>query len=532
MATNRETALVRAPGVALGRTAAPRMVYVVIAVAAAVGALLRLYQLSRPGYLLGVTEYDDGVQFGNAVRLVSGVIPYRDFVVMQPPGSVLLMTPVALVAKVTGTAWGLGIARLLTAAADTACIVLLGLLVRHRGPLAAGIACGVYAVYPDALVAAHTFLLEPWLNLFCLLAALQVFEGDQISGKPRRLAWGGVLFGVAAAVKIWAVVPLAVMAVLVARRPRQLRALAGGAAAGLGVLVLPFLIMAPGGLIKDVVVSQFVRDNLNQPAPLSPLSRLSDLAGLSLFPGLPAGVRALLVLAVAAVVPLAYLAVALTMRRHPAPLDWYALIGVVAVIVMFLWPYNYWSHYGGFAGPFIALVLALPAGLPRPVEARGRVRPLIAVGAIAMVVIAGVGLRQLAAETKLVASSTPAAAADRLIPAGSCVVTDDTSLTVSANRFTSDQPECSPMVDAFGTLLAMTNGQKRYAAPQVLAKVTAVWRTAFSDAQYAWIQTGSQGQIPWTASLYQYFTSHFRLVGLVNGPGSRNAPEGGLYARR
>ena len=533
MATSRETAAARAPeaGVALGRIATPRLVYVVIAVATAAGALLRLYQLSRPGYLLGVTEYDDGVQFGDAVRLASGVIPYRDFVVVQPPGSVLLMTPVALLAKVTGTAWGLGVARLLTAAADTACIVLLGLLVRHRGPLAAGIACGVYAVYPDALVAAHTFLLEPWLNLFCLLAALQVFEGDQISDKPRRLGWGGVLFGVAVAVKVWAVVPLAVMAVLMARRPRQLLALAGGAAAGLGMLVLPFLIMAPGGLIRDVVVSQFVRDNLNQPTPVSPLSRLSDLAGFSLFPGVPAGVRTLLMLAVAAVVPLAYLAVAMTMRRRPAPLDWYALIGVVAVVLMFLWPYNYWSHYGGFAGPFIALVLALPAGLLRPAGSGDRVVPVIAVGVIAMVVIAGVGLRQLAAETKLVASSTPAAA-DQLIPAGSCVVTDDASLTISADRFTSDQPACSPMVDAWGTLLAMTNGQKGYAAPQVLAKVAAVWRTAFSHAQYAWLQTGSNGQIPWTASLYAYFTSHFRLVGLVNGPGSRHVPEGGLYTRR
>ncbi len=77
-----------------------------IAVCAAAAAFLRFYQLTRPGYLLGVTEYDDGVQFGDAVRLVSGVIPYRDFVVMQPPGSIVLMAPVALLAKVTGSAWG------------------------------------------------------------------------------------------------------------------------------------------------------------------------------------------------------------------------------------------------------------------------------------------------------------------------------------------------------------------------------------------------------------------------------------------
>ena len=32
---------------------------------------LRLYQLTRPQYLLGVTEYDDGTDFGSAVRLIT-----------------------------------------------------------------------------------------------------------------------------------------------------------------------------------------------------------------------------------------------------------------------------------------------------------------------------------------------------------------------------------------------------------------------------------------------------------------------------
>jgi len=180
MAISRETAMARAPGpeVRPGRIETPRLVYGVIAACTALALFLRLFQLSRPGYLLGVTEYDDGALFGNAVRLVNGAIPYRDFAVVQPPGSIVLMAPVALLAKVTGTAWGLGIARLLTVAADTACVALLGLLVRHRGALAAGVACGVYAVYRDALVASHTLLLEPWLNVFCLIGALLVFEAD------------------------------------------------------------------------------------------------------------------------------------------------------------------------------------------------------------------------------------------------------------------------------------------------------------------------------------------------------------------
>jgi hypothetical protein len=529
MATRYGIAMTRAPeaGVPLGRIETPRLVYGVITVCAAVAALLRLYQLARPGYLLGVTEYDDGVQFGDALRLAGGVIPYRDFVVLQPPGSVLLMTPVALLAKVTGTAWGLAIARLLTAAADTACVVLLGLLVRHRGPVAAGIACGIYAVYPDALLAAHTFLLEPWLNLFCLAGAVAVFDGDQISSRRRRLGWGGVLFGVAAAVKIWAVGPLAVIAVLTARQPRRLGVLAAGAAAGFGVLVLPFLVMAPVPLVKDVVVSQYLRADVWH--HFLPLPRLSDLAGFNLDPGISSTVRILALLGFAAIVSVGYPAVCLATRRRPAALDWYALIGLAVVIAMLLWPHTYFAHYGAFAGPFIALVIALPVGLLRPAEQSYQVVPLVAVGLVALMMIAALGVGQFAAETRLHGWSTPAAQADKLIPAGSCVLTNSAAITISADRFTPEPPGCPVMVDAFGTYLAMTGGRRLLASPQELNSVRALWRSDLSRVRYVWFAPGSVAQIPWTRALYAYFTSHFRLIGLAFGHGQ---PKGGIYARR
>jgi AcrR family transcriptional regulator len=528
MTTRYGLTMTRAPdaGVPLGRIETPRLVYAVIAVATAAAAFLRFYQLTRPGYLLGVTEYDDGVQFGDAVRLVSGVIPYRDFVVMQPPGSIVLIAPVALLAKVTGTAWGLAIARLLTAAADTACVALLGLLVKHRGPVAAGIACGIYAVYPDALVAAHTFLLEPWMNLFCLIGALLVFDGDHFA-EGRRLAWGGVAFGFAAAVKLWALVPLAVVGLLMVRRPRRLGLVAGGAVAGLAVPVLPFLIMAPAGLTTDVVTSQFARANVKHP---SPLPRLTDLAGLSLFPHLSSRASALILLIVVAVVAIGYIAACWAGGRLPTALDWYALIGLAAVTGMLLWPFGYWSHYGAVAGPFIALVLALPAGLLRPAEHRHQIVPLMAVCAVALVVIAALGLRQFGNETRTSTSLT--ARADQLIPPGSCVLTNDSSLTISADRFVPASPGCPAMVDSYGTLLAMTDGRKLLATPQQVGSVTALWSAQFARAPYVWLESGSQGQIPWTPALYAYFTTHFKLLGLVNGPGGHNVPEGALYVRR
>jgi alpha-1,2-mannosyltransferase len=517
------------PAAALGLNPATP-VYAVITACTVAAVFLRFLQLSRPGYLLGVTEQDDGWLFGNAVRLANGVIPYRDFAVVQPPGSIVLMTPVALVAKVVGTDWGLGTARILTAAADCACVPLLGLLVRHRGALAAGVACGIYTVYPDALIASHTLLLEPWLNLFCLIGALRVFDGDRVAD-GRRLAWGGLAFGFATSVKIWAVVPLAVMGLLVLhqRGPRRLLLLAGGAAAGLGIAFLPFLILAPGATVKDAIISQLIRSSGGSGAWLP---RLTDMAGLSLFPGLPTAAQVLLLLAVGAAISLGYVLACSSAGRLPAALDWYVLVSAVAVILMLLWPYGYYPHYGAFAGPFIALAVALPVGLMRP-AGRGALLRTLAVGVVAAAVIGAMGFRQFEVEVHLKSWPSPAAQADRLIPRGACVLTNEAVLTVTANRFVPDAAGCPSLVDSYGTLIAMTDGRQLKANPQVLGSVTAFWRSAFAHATYVWLVAPTQGEIPWTRSLHDYFVSHFRLIGLASiYPGGRGIPRGGLYVRR
>ena len=240
---------------------------VVITVAALLGLGLRIFQLTRPGYLTGFTQYDDGVYIGNALRLVSGVIPYRDFAMVQPPGSMLLMVPAALVGKAFGSVSALATARILTVGADTANVVLAGLLVRHRGPLAAGVASGGYAVYPAALNASQSLFLEPWLNLFCLLGAVLLFDGDQLAGRrdrhgvpgDRRPFWAGVCFGFAAAVKIWAALPALVAWVLCLCARRGRLAFAGGFAAGIAVPCLPFLALAPSGFGRTVFFSELVQ---------------------------------------------------------------------------------------------------------------------------------------------------------------------------------------------------------------------------------------------------------------------------------
>jgi cytochrome bd-type quinol oxidase subunit 2 len=513
-----------------------------IAACAAAALLLRLYELSRPGNLLGVTEYDDGVLFGNALRLVSGAVPYRDFAVVQPPGSMLLMAPVALLAKVTGTAWGLAIARLLTVCADTANVILLGLLVRHRGPLTVGVACGLYAVYPDALVGAHTFLLEPWLNLCCLAGAVLVFDGDRMAGTAtraagnRRLALGGAAFGFAVTVKIWGLLPLALAGLLLAvtaRRVRPVGALAGGAALGMCVPLLPFAVLAPGALVRDVLVGQLVR-NADGSRDLG--GRLADLAGLQLLPA--AYPRALLLPLIGALIVGLYVAGYLARNRRPAVLDAYALLGAVAVTAMLLWPRLYYSHYGAFEGPFLALAVALPAGLltARPDEKRAAeaARPAAlpaAVAAVLVTVLVAMGIGQFRAERGMRGIQV-SAAADRLIRPGACVVTNDAPFTVAADRFFSSAPGCPAMVDPFGTLFAMTGGDQRGATAAMLRPVITLWQATLEHAGYVWLVGATVAQIPWNAGLDGYFRRHFRLIGFAGQATAwRDVPRPGLYVR-
>ena len=485
----------------------------------------------RPGYVLGVTEYDDGVLFGNALRLVTGVIPYRDFTMVQPPGGMLLMVPAALLAKVAGSAWGLAAARLLTVGADTASVVLLGVLVRHRGPLTAFLACGLYAVYPDAIVAAHTFLLEPWLNMFCLAGAVLLFDGDGIARTAPRLAWAGAAFGFAVAVKIWALVPLCIALLLVAVRARRVRpagALAGGAALGLGVPLLPFAVIAPVALVRGVLIGQLLR---NAGGSRSPLTRLADLAGLHLLPAPFYG--GALAVAIGLIACGCYAVAYLSAGRRPAPLDVYALLGAVAVTAMFLCPRLYYPHYGAFDGPFLALAVALPAGVLAARFVAGRARwPLAPAAALAAVVLTAAAILQVQSESGLRGNQV-AAAADKIIPAGACVLTNDSAYTVAANRFYSDVRGCPVMVDSLGTLFTMTGGRSRAATGAALRPVAALWQAGLERAGYVWLTADTVNQIPWDQRLYAYFSSHFRLAGLAwaHHWSNQDIPRPGLYVR-
>jgi len=498
----------------------PAAIPTVIVLATLAGLAVRLYQLSRPGYLLGVTEYDDGTDFGSAIRLIHGALPYRDFIMVQPPGITLLMAPVAAATSSFGTVTAMAAARIFTALASDAAIPLGGLLTRHRGVLAVLVTCGTLAVYPDGLLAARTVLLEPWLVLFCLLGALAVFDGDQ-QATGRRLIWGGAAFGFAGAVKVWAILPVLVILVLTARRPRQAGRFAAGVVAGFCLPVLPFALLAPVTFYRGVVVAQLVRSDV-QRIPLA--SRLQDMLGLT---HLPAGSTApLVVTGVAVIVVVAALMAAGSWLSHrrPPPLDWFAAVTCLLVVAAFLWPADFYEHYAAFLAPFLALSLALPiarivAALPRQGKrARlGRAGRRAAI-AVAAVTVATLAVLQGTAESHL-ASAVPASelsAAAHAIPAGACVLTDQVSYPIAINRFVSTDPGCSLMVDGVGSDYALSQGHNGLTGAGRTPAVEQMWLSAFRAARYVWLTGMASRRIPWTPPLTAYFHAHFQP--LIRGP--------------
>ena len=512
------------------------MTTVVILAATVVGLGLRLYQLSRPGYLLGVTEYDDGPDFGSAIRLVHGHLPYRDFIMVQPPGITLLMSPVALLTKGLSTADGMAVARIVTAIAGGASVALAGLLVRHRGLLATTVACGLLAVYPPSIQAAHTVLLEPWLVLFCLAGAIAVFDGDQLTSSGRRLAWGGAAFGFAGAIKVWAVLPVAVVLLLAARRPRRAACYLGGVAAGFLIPVLPFFAAAPRTFYDSVIVAQLVRVDAVRTGlafRLHEMTGLTDVSGLG-----PVALIIISVALVAAVAACSVLASRIT-RRPPPALEWFALGTSGLVVAVFLWPTDFYYHYAGFLAPFLALAIALPvsrlvtAARPpgeRQAGVRSLTKPAVAVAGVAVIIL---GVVQFGAEAASRAPLSPrtagvpqidVAAARRIIPPGACVLADQVSYAIAADRFISRVPGCSLMVDGVGTDYSLSGGRNAATGAGNSPAVRAAWLAALRPAQYVWLSPLARKRIPLAApQVASYFHRHFVPV-----PGGTV----GLYVRK
>ena len=473
------------------------MTRVIIAAMAAVAMALCFYQLSRPNMLFGVSEYDDGAYFGSSIRLVHGALPYRDFVLVQPPGFALLASPLALLSRAIGTQDALATARLFMSLVAALNVVLVGMLVRHRGHLATLVAAGLMAVFPAEVHATHTLLLEPLLDLFCLLGAVLIFEGERFRGGTLRLLFGGVAFGFAGTIKGWALIPVVVVVLLcLPQVRRRLAPLVGGVALGFVVPTLPFAITAPGSFYREVVATQ--RGRVGGSGRVPAAIRLGDLTGSS---SITPNSSVSLAVAIVLLVALTGLIIATIVRtqRRPTAFEIFVVGSLLGVGGLLMAPAEFYDHYAAFLAPFLAMVVGAGVGV---VAVRMTLRTTLAVAAIGVVALTANEVRVVGGEhgTNL----TPTVGA--VIPAGACALSDSAAYLITTNRFVSTQPGCADNItDPYGTTISNGGGRTPEAA--------AVWLHAIDNADYLVLYSSTRnGRIPLVASIRAELADDFTVV--------------------
>jgi hypothetical protein len=309
-----------------------------------------------------------------------------------------------------------------------------------------------------------------------------------------------------------------VLVILVLCLPQIRRAaiFAAAVAAGFALPVLPFAAIAPRQFYKSLIVAQIgSRAHAHRVRLGIRLEEITGLVNLSLG-------HASILLAVLAIVTFVVMAYAITWYhtgRPPAALDWFAVATAALVAAMFLWPPQFHYHFAAFIAPFLAMAIALPAArllaMARPLADKHGTGTLLnscAFG-LAGIALAAMAVSQFQVENVADRIIGPVPSAiQRIVPPGACVLTDQVSLTIIANRFVSSVPGCPQIVDGLGTDLALSHGLKPSTGAARVPGVAAVWREAFSHAQYVILTPINARRIAWTPGIRTYFDTHFVQV--------------------
>lgn len=321
----------------------------VIAVGAWVLRVLPFF--NRHGAFGYPVDYDEGVYFTASALLFQGLLPYRDFIFVHPPGSLLLWSPAAALTSGLDAATCFVLARWLAACAGALNVFLVGrLALRAWGPMAGVVAALVYATYPELVGVERGPFLEPVLNLACLAMAHLWLDAPGDGRGSRRWLWAGVLGGLAISVKVLGGIWLA--AALLSRSPRSAwRAQLGLAlVAGATVLLLvgPFVAASPSRFLEDVFLFQSLRPGDGE---LDRLARLRDILHERRLVGLG---LALLGLRVAAVRSFR----ASTPSR---PAERLFAVAYAVTVAAFLASPSYWSQYNAHLAASEAVLAGLGA---------------------------------------------------------------------------------------------------------------------------------------------------------------------------
>jgi hypothetical protein len=182
-------------------TASTRMESVTLAIVLLGAWVLRALPFFREGGALAwPVDYDEGVYLSSAHALLVGLRPWKDFVLVHPPGALFAFLPFTMIEPrqaISALRWSVTFL-------GTANVALVYVTVRNANALrtngsflGAILAAALYACWPEVCQAERRALLEPLLNFACLGAVFLLARGAKASTI-------GIALGVAISVKTWA----------------------------------------------------------------------------------------------------------------------------------------------------------------------------------------------------------------------------------------------------------------------------------------------------------------------------------------
>jgi hypothetical protein len=417
----------------------------------ALAFLVRLLPLLLGGGLGSYGRYDDGVYFSAADALTFGRLPYRDFVLLHPPGLPLVLTPFAALGRLTSDPTGMAVARLAFIGIGALNAVLVSMLAgrwdRHAA-LAGGV---LYAGWSAAVYGEQSTLLEPLGTTALLVALLLLLRRPAPAGSRTELMAGAVL-GLAATLKIWYVAPWAAVVVwqLVVRRWRSAMRIVAAGAAALIVVLTPFLALTRGRMVDMVV-----RDQLLRPAAAPPaLKKWGSIFGVQPFLGGQAPQSAAPILVAAALLLVALVRCARDNDGRVLAFMFLANLAVLAASP------SYFAHYSELTAAPAALVVAVAVGRPSPGGRRRRV-PLVALAALLVAMLASGAQVASTPQGRTFDGARFAAAA----PPG-CIASDDPQILIQMDRLSEDLASgCRVEVDVTGTTYDRLDRQRPDGSP-------------------------------------------------------------------
>ncbi|MCU1601220.1 MAG: hypothetical protein JWO22_1929 [Frankiales bacterium] len=453
-----------------------------------VAIALRAYPFFQPHTFLGVMEVDDGVYYGASRMLLDGLVPYRDFLIVHPPVTSVLLLPSALIGSWFGDPTGLASARVLMVAVGVANVLLVHRLVLglpKASPRAALVAAALYAVMPDSVVAEHTVLLEPLVNLFCLLAVVALTR--------QRAVLAGVLLiaGVGCKVFAGAYVVAILLWLVISHRRTLLKPLVAGLGLGSGVLILPFAITDPVTVWHDVMTTQLSRPADNTSGGL--VRVLDPRIGHPL---------ALLVL-LACVAAVVAVPVSWERRRPQSAYTLWILVTGIGALAFVNSP-SYFPHYGAFLVPPLALLAC-------SLEARRA--GALALAALTLV-FTGFSVHDVTSDYPGQGDLSQVRA---LVPQGSCVFYEAISLAVAADRLIAPSRTCPSWIDGRGVALTQNTDwpHDKPFYPQGFVADEQWQRDTVSQlgkADYLLLYRSPDETDEWNATTTAYADAHFHRV--------------------